>query len=383
MSKVSTADFIEICIQNEFDVVSITDELKKLNPSPHLRKAHIAARIATCRKKGLLPLASGNSVSPGEILKGSTTVFDADGSIKRQTVRTEVPKETYLESFRNAVTDIASAIPSLPTVNSPTVELDSDLATLYISNDVHFGALMWGEEVEEDFNTEVASERLRSAFDYLFSCSPNTEVGIITDLGDLLEVDSFSNMTPKSGNILDVDSRYQKILRTAYESLVYAVNKALSKHELVYFYNIEGNHDQSSGTAIREIMRMAFHDNPRVIINDSPKNIKYHQHGKTLLGFAHGDNLKMNQASETMAYDCNDIWSETRNRYFHFGHNHKQSVIDTKLCKIESHRNIAPLNAWAYNNGFRRGIGTMSSITYSAEYGEVSRQLYSVSIDTD
>ena len=378
MSYIKSDTFIEICYECEFDVKAIGKALEKHKPGYDAQDRNIRSRIGNYRRKGLLPLESGNSVATGELLKGTSTQYGPNGEIKQQWVKTDVDKEKFLEAFRTTIAELASTIPSIPTLPAPAIEAPSDLATLYISNDVHFGALVWGEETESDYSTDIASERLRSAYDYLFSCSPDTEIGIICDLGDLLEVDSFSNTTPKSGNPLDVDSRYQRILRTAYEALIYAVTKALEKHKTVHFYNIEGNHDITTGSAIREIMRMAFKNNPRVIIDDTPKNIKYHQHGQTLLGFAHGDNMKMAQAGETMAYDKQDVFSQTKHRFFHFGHNHKHSVIDGKLCKIESHRNIAPLNSWAYANGYRRGIGTMSSITYSAELGEVSRQLFNV-----
>jgi len=136
---------------------------------------------------------------------------------------------------------------------------------------------------------------------------------------DLLEVDDYKNMTPKSGNILSVDSRYPKILRAAYESLIYAINKALEKHEIVYFYNIAGNHDISTGDAIREVIRVAFMNNPRVIVDETPRRIKYHIHGSTAIQFAHGDGMRMHQAGEVMAHDLQAIFSNTKNRYAHFG----------------------------------------------------------------
>jgi hypothetical protein len=185
-------------------------------------------------------------------------------------------------------------------------------------------------------------------------------------------------MTPKSGNVLSVDSRYPKILRAAYEALIYAVTKALEKHETVYFYNIAGNHDISSGDAIREVIRVAFMNNPRVIVDESPRRIKYHQHGSTLLQFAHGDALKMAQAGEVMAHDCHEIFSQTTDRYAHFGHTHKDAVLDSRLCRAESHRNIAPLNDWAWAHGYRRNPGTMKSITYHKDTGEYTRQLFKI-----
>lgn len=376
--KVTQEDFISIAIECDLDPAKILTTLKKRFPSVEHRPSKVDKRLANFRRKGLLPLSSGNSVSRGEILKGSSTLYDESGNVKLQWVKTDVPKQQFLDDFNQAIQDLAETLPALPLIQPPTVLVNDDLATLYISNDIHYGAYNWGEETESDWNLDIAAATIRSAYDHLFTHSPNSRIGIITDLGDLLEVDNDKNMTPKSGNVLDVDTRYSKILRVAYEGLIYAVNCALQKHELVYFYNITGNHDINAGVAVREVIRMAFINNPRVIIDDTPRNIKYHQHGSTLLQFAHGDNMKMHVAGEVMAHDCCDIFSSTTNRYAHFGHTHKDAVVDTRLCRAESHRNVASLNAWAFNHGYRRNPGTMKSITYHTTYGEVSRQLYNI-----
>jgi len=242
MSYIKSDVFADICYECDFNTKKISKQLKKLKPdSQQTSPSRIKQHIATLRRKGVLPLDSGNSVSYDEILKRSSTLYGPDGKVKQQWVKTDVDKQQFLDAFSSTISDMVKSIPTLPQHSSPTEEeLDSDLATVYISNDVHFGALMWHEESEADWNVEKASKSLQSAYDYLFNCSPNSKVGIVVDLGDLMEVDDFKNMTPKSGNILSVDSRYPKILRAAYEGLIYAVNKALEKHEIVHFYNIAG-----------------------------------------------------------------------------------------------------------------------------------------------
>lgn len=379
MEYIKSDQFQDICYECEFDIQEIQRKLLELNPTYQATPQRIKDRIANYRRRGLFPLDSGNKVGHGEVLKGTSTQYGPNGEIKQQWVKTDVEKTSFIEAFHATIEDLAKSIPAIPNIAAPVTTPDMEsLATLYISNDVHFGALMWGEEADKDWNVDLARETMRNAYNHLVTASPPSKIGIVCDLGDLTEVDDFKNMTPKSGNVLDVDSRYPKILRAAYESLIYGIKLALTKHELVYFYNIAGNHDVSTGVAIREVIRMAFQDNERVIVHDKPNNIKYHQHGKVLLQFAHGDSMKMRQAGETMAHDCQDIFSTTTHRFAHFGHTHKDAVIDTPLCRAESHRNLAPLNTWAYNHGYRSGIGTMKSITYHSLLGETSRQIYNV-----
>lgn len=375
---VPSEDFIEICYECDFNIKDIASTLRTRYPSYQVRPYRIESRIAHLRRKGRLPLESGNSVSVGEILKGTSTRYQKDGSIGTQWVKTNVALQDQLEAFNEAVSELAQSIPTLPVTTKPTNTLDSDLATLYISNDIHFGALMWDKESGEDWNIDIARKTVFDAYDHLFATSPNSEIGIISDLGDLTEADNDKNMTPKSGNVLSVDSRYPKVLQVAYESLIYAIKKALTKHDKVYFLNINGNHDTNTGHAIREVIRMTFINEPRVVVDPLPTPIKYFQHGTVLLQFAHGDGMKMKQAGEVMAVDCEQVFSSTKYRFSHFGHTHVDKVIDTPICRVESHRNLPPNNHWAHQMGYRRQPGTMKSITYHASKGEVSRSLFTL-----
>lgn len=371
----------QLCEEFSYHVPSIVEAIKQRFPDYRVRPYRIIARINKMRERGVLPLDSGNYVSSGEILKGSSTLYDEDGNVKLQWVKTDRAKSDFLADFREAISDLVSEnVSPLPTIESKTTELNDELATIYITNDVHVGALMWHEEVGKDYNIDIATSQVKRAYDYLMDNTPNSKVGIICDLGDLTEMTDYKNITPQSGHVLDVDGRFPKVLRAAYEMLLYGVERALQKHEIVYFYNIAGNHDPTVGDAVREIARVAFKNNPRVIVDDTPRPIKYHQHGTTMLQFAHGDGLKMHAAGEVMACDEPVMFSATKYRYAHFGHVHKDSVRESRLCRAESHRNLAPLNHWAFHKGFRGPFGTMKAITYSTEFGEISRNTFNVNM---
>ncbi|MDB4681385.1 hypothetical protein OAE88_00595 [bacterium] len=352
-----------------------------------LSVSSVATRTSRMIRVGLIPLESGVSVGRGEILKGTSTLYKRDEDtgnlfVNNQWVKTDIPKEQAVNAIREAIDDIINTVKPTRQIFHTGKPTNDDLLNVYISNDLHLGALMWKDETGDgDWDTESASETYKNSVDYLIDNSPASKVAIVVDLGDLTEMDDFKNSTPHSGHTLDVDGRYSKVIQVAYLSMVYAIEKALEKHELVKFINISGNHDITTGHAIRAFIRAWFRNNNRVTVDDSPIDIKYHKHGNTLIGFAHGDGLKMGRAGETMAVDNQEVFSDTTERYFHFGHTHKDAVQDGAICKCESHRNLAPLNHWAAHKGFRRNAGTMKAITYDKKYGEISRSLYNVNMN--
>jgi hypothetical protein len=348
-----------------------------------IANAGVTNRINKLKRNGIIPLDSGNHVESGMILSKSSTYHYGDKETGKpaQWLTANVKAEEQLTALREAVSNIMTKVIPFDPIDFKGTDATDELINMYLSNDLHLGAMMWGEETHDrDWDTCIAADTYKAAIDYLIINSPDCKYGMVVDLGDLTEMDDFKNATPHSGNQLDVDGRYSKVLQVACEVMEYAVYRALEKHETVYFVNISGNHDITTGHSIRLYIMARFKDNPRVIIDKSPRDIKYHKHGTTLLGFAHGDGLKMNKAGEVMAIDNQLDFSSTVHRYFHFGHNHKDSVIDGGICKAESHRNLAPLNNWASHKGFRGSAGTMKCITYSDVTGYTGTTNYNVCI---
>lgn len=314
-------------------------------------------------------------------VKRVSTLRGSDGSVTAQWTIAEPEKVSLEEQIRTAVDVFKDELPVFQQVPTSTAYTDESLLNVFVANDLHLGALVSEQETGQSCNLETGLTRAKSAIEYLVQSSPAAKQAVVVDLGDLTEATGYKPFTNKGGHVLDVSNRYPEVLRAAYELLAYFVGLALTKHETIYFYNVGGNHDENSALAVREVLRVMFRDNPRVIVDDKPTDIKYHQHGKTLLQFFHGDKMKMQAAGEVMAYDCVNIFSQTEHRYGLCGHIHKDAVVDGRLSRTESFRTLTVMNNWATGMGFRGGVGTMSSITYSSEHGEISRNKYSVTMN--
>lgn len=308
----------------------------------------------------------------------TSTLYDSEGNVKLKWVKkpntTEI--DNVIQSIKELITDMPkSNVPQYKPRKHPT----NSSTTVYVLNDIHFGMYANKEQTQDrNWDLETAEKTVIDAFSNLVDRNEESNECVIAELGDLLDINDFTNATPKHKNILDVSSTYPFILKTAYKTIIQCIYKALEKHNKVYFINVAGNHDVTASLAVQYIIKEHFSNNKRVIVNDTPRPIKYHHFGKNIFQFAHGDSLDMRKCDTVLAFDCKDYFSNSLHRYSFFGHNHQDKVIDLALCRAESFRNIAPSNAWAAGKGFRNPFGKLTSITFHRDYGEISRNIYNI-----
>ncbi len=93
-------------------------------------------------------------------------------------------------------------------------------------------------------------------------------------LGDLLHADNARNMTERSGNILDVDTRYAKTTTT--DLLVEVSEMSAAKHDLIEIVLKPGNHDPNSTVGLVQGQRMYWGNSNRTVAEAS---VVYIDHG--------------------------------------------------------------------------------------------------------
>ncbi len=295
-----------------------------------------------------------------------------DGEVANKWVISEPTKQAEYDAMREAIAYMVGEVEGKAQPVRNVNYAENDLLVAYIIGDQHHSMLSWHEETGDDYDMNISEQLLKGAVDHLTQSTPTSSTALIVNVGDFLHGNDSTNRTPKSGNVLDVDGRLTKIIRTAMMLMVSVVDKCLQKHNIVEVRNALGNHSYTLEMFMSEFLSAWYRNEPRVKIHNQPRPFWYHQFGSTLLGVTHGDTIKPTELGELMAQDCHSIWSNTRHRYWLLGHVHSKHAWELRSCMAESFNTLAAKDAWHNEHGYR-AKRNMTAITYHKKHGEIAR----------
>lgn len=236
----------------------------------------------------------------------------------------------------------------------------ADTVAVYPLADWHIGLLAWEEETGGNYDIHIGRQVLTEAVRNLIDATPPSRHALILGLGDLLHFDGYEAKTERSGNILDTDSRYPKVLREAVRLIRYAIDLALAKHETVEVRLLAGNHDQKAALAVALALSLGYEGEDRVTIDDSPSYLWFRRYGKVLLGATHGDKTKMDQMPLLMAVDRPEDWAASTRRRVFTGHIHHERLKEIGGVIVESLRSPVAKDAYHSFAGYRAGRSVYS-----------------------
>lgn len=312
-------------------------------------------------------------VPDGYLVKGTSTMIDAEGNEKIRWVKTSIDNErleVLMEQAREAFcSDLPKAIPS----ESPNVNFDDNTLAMYPVFDLHIGAMAHKHECGENYDTATAEKVMNGFFDYAVDKAPNSNNAVLVLGGDFLHYDSLEAKTPASGHILDSDSRYAKIVYVAIRSVRRAISRMMEKHQVIDIKVISGNHDEAGMVWLRAALAAFYEDEPRVNVDVSPAAMMMTSFGTTLIGYTHGHQMRKADTRLTvMATDFRKLFGQSEYVYTHSGHWHSQKITETNLGIDEVHGQLGSPDAYSANGGWR-SQRQAAVIVYHKEFGEVGR----------
>lgn len=334
----------------------------------------VSKAIARVKRKAKMLDAD---IPDDQIISSVSTLYNKDQEVVLQWVKTKVDEDLLKEKidiFINALSqDIRGS--SKKTKKKKNKKIKDEIAVFPIG-DLHLGMYSWIEETGNDYDCDIAESLVISAIDKLIDETSPREEAVIISLGDWFHSDTVDNKTLGHGNILDVDTRWQRVFRIGVRILKYITEKSLTKFDKVRIFLINGNHDYHTSYALSLIMDAYYENNNRVIVDLGTNPFRYFRYGVNLIGMTHGM-IKESSLPGVMAADRPMDWGETVFRTWYIGHKHQHKLSEYPGCIVEIFPTLAGKDAWTNSMGYR-SKREMHRIILHKKYGEVGRSIVNI-----
>jgi len=289
------------------------------------------------------------TVPDGYMVKGVSSLYDKDGKLTAQWLKSSVDEDRREELIRAWIAAAVEEVKGLAPATPKPKHACEDLLAVYPAGDPHFGLYCWWQDAGSDFDLSTAERLMTSAVDRLVASAPAAKTALFLNLGDMYHADNQKNQS-QSGHQLDVDGRFNR-----------------------------GNHDGHSSYALALMLSCYFHDEPRVEVDLSPSVLWYYRFGRVLLGSTHGDTIKGKDMISVMAADRPEDWGMTKHRHMMVGHVHHHDSKEYPGGIVEYFRTLAARDAWHTAQGYRAGRD-MLVIVFHKTHGEIERHRVDVAM---
>ena len=244
--------------------------------------------------------------------------------------------------------------------------------------DLHLGKVSWSPETGQDYDLGIAARDFREAVEDILHKASMFKLGrALFPIGnDLLHTDNLRSETT-AGTRVDSDSRYHKMFESAVTEMRWGIDRLKAVSPLVEVKVLPGNHDRLGAYTVGRVLEAIYENDPRVVIDNSPKLRKYAKWGKTLIGYTHGNEEKQKDLPLIMAQECAEWWADTLFRLWRGGHLHTfkktMYVAGDSLGGVEYRtiRSLSAADAWHTMKGFIGGRRAIEGFVHHIEEGEV------------
>lgn len=266
------------------------------------------------------------------------------------------------EKFAEACAGAIETIPRARITRSPR-RVQDDLLHVLPIGDPHFGMLSWAPETGEDWDLAIAARTHARAISQLLSSAPCAQRTLVVWMGDSAHADDTSGLTPASKHVLDVDSRWEKMIGILFTAMVNSIGCALRRSREVVCRVVKGNHDPHVAAALALALEAHYRTEPRVLIERAPTPLYVTTWGRVLLAFAHGHAPTPDRVPDVLAADYRTEIGATEQGYLFTGHRHNKMLTERGGLVMEAVQTLAARDAYATHGGYRSARG-LSCITF-------------------
>lgn len=239
--------------------------------------------------------------------------------------------------------------------------------------DIHIGKLASSFETGEEYNNQIAVQRVRDGVDGILQKSSgfNIDRVVLVVGNDILHIDT-PKRTTTAGTPQDTDGMWYNNFLIAKKLYVEIIDKLMTIADVHIMYN-PSNHDYSNGFFLADAIKTWYRQCENVTFDVSISHRKYYQYGNSLIGTTHGDGAKQQDLPLLMAQEAKDYWSKTKHRYVYMHHVHHKIAKDYIGVTVEALRSPSGTDSWHHRNGYQHAPKAVEGFIHSKDNGQIAR----------
>ena len=346
-------------------------------------RANVRKSILMLEAQGRVPWRSA-APTPGHLTVGKSTVqFDKNGDVVQEW-RRQYPDAQLMQDVIDGLCKQVKGAGKAPIRKAKKTDVKDVLFELDIF-DAHVG--MYADEKEtkdSDYNCDIAAARMVEAAEALASRSSRPQKCVLVFGGDMMHSDNRRNQTEASGHVLDVDTRYHRVVEyliTACRDVVQIAASIAAEVEVVV---LEGNHSWHSEVWLAKVLDAYYSNCKNVKVKSEPSPRKHLIWGENLLVWAHGDRIAAPKWPMIIAAEFAAEWGKTKYRHLKCGHvHHKKTIAPVTIDEqsglvVEYLEALCPADAWHSGAGFIGSQKGASAFEYSKTKGLKTRFYHTI-----
>jgi len=280
-------------------------------------------------------------------------------------------QDKFNEFKDELINSIAEHSPSYPTITR-TQGTEGHLLVIDPA-DIHIGKLCDAFETGEEYNSQIAVQRVLEGVQGILDKSAGFNIDKILFVGgnDILHIDT-PRRTTTSGTPQDTDGMWYRNFLTAKQLYVEILEKLIALADVHFVFN-PSNHDYTHGFFLADCIKTHFRQATNITFDCSLQHRKAYRYGENLIGTTHGDGAKQQDLPLLLATEFPMDWSLTKHRYVYMHHVHHKLSKDYQGVTVESLRSASGTDSWHHRNGYQHAPKAIEGFLHHKKHGQIAR----------
>jgi hypothetical protein len=279
---------------------------------------------------------------------------------------------TFDQMLKDHIEAVKEHAPVYPTLQRSSVS-NGNLLVIDPA-DVHIGKLASSFETGEEYNNQIAVQRVLEGVQGILNKAEgfNIDQIIFVAGNDILHIDS-PRRTTTAGTPQDTDGMWYDNFLIAKKLYIEVIDMLMQKADVHFMYN-PSNHDYTHGFFLADSISNWYRNCDNITFDVSIAHRKYYTYGDNLICTTHGDGAKWQDLGKLMAVEC-DEWKGggKQRRYVYTHHVHHKIVKDDIGVTVESLRSPSGTDGWHHRNGYQHAPKAVEGFIHDKNHGQIAR----------